>query len=228
MVERVRRGIMRRPLALSLIVLGLVVTLIGGTGLFAPFTDTATTGVNSLTSGTRPKAADIQLAWPVAGPTACASAAYEEDSTTPGHTATDIQPGYSNTQHFCLRNVGSALVGINIMAIDVVDTDVACTGDEAAAGDASCGGDGVGELSGVVFTQVVKFDCDTGQPQLFTGTGTIATMNISNSEWALDPGETLCASVEVIYPPGLPNTVEQQLQAQSDRVTWRYRFTAGT
>lgn len=219
---------MRRPLALSLIVLGLVVTLIGGTGLFAPFTDTATTGPNSLTSGTRPKAADIQLAWPVPGPTACASATYQEDSTTPGHTASDIQPGFFDVQYFCLRNVGSAFVGINIMAIDVVDTDIACTGDEAAAGDTSCGADGVGELSGVIWTDVTMYDCVTGQAQVTTGTGSIATMNISYAGWALDPGETLCASVDVNYPLGLPNTVEQQLQAQSDRVTWAYRFTAGT
>ena len=220
---------MRRPLALSLIVLGLVVTVIGGTGLFAPFTDTATTGVNSLTSGTRPKAADIQLAWPVAGPTACATATYVEDSTTPGHTATDIQPGFTDEKHFCLRNVGSALVAIAISAIDVVDTDIACTGDEAAAGDTTCGGDAAGELSLVIYGNLRTFNCDTGAPALVTGLGNLASgMAVSHSSWALDPGETLCGSVEVIYLTGLPVTVDDTLRAQSDSVTWKYQFTAGT
>ena len=44
------------------IVLGMLVTLLGGTGIFATFTDRATTGTSTITSGERPKAADLQIA----------------------------------------------------------------------------------------------------------------------------------------------------------------------
>src|SRR3954471_5430377 len=53
---------MRRPALVTIIVLGSVVTLVGATGIYAEFTDRATTGTNTATSGERPRAADLAQA----------------------------------------------------------------------------------------------------------------------------------------------------------------------
>jgi hypothetical protein len=217
---------MRRPLALSLIVLGLVVTLIGGTGLLAPFTDRATTGVNSITSGERPRAADLKLAWAVADPFACAAATYEDNSTTPGLTATDIQPGYGELLHFCLKNIGSADLSVSLTVIDVVNDDIACTGDEIFVDPGSCGtAPGGGELGDVFSAEYALLDCDTGSGPVPTALGFIST-GPSSSVGTLPPGETWCGYILAGYST-ITDLDAQQL-AQSDRVTWRYAFDGTT
>jgi hypothetical protein len=216
----------RRSLTLSVIVLGLVLTLVGGTGLFAAFTDTASTGTNSLTSGVRPRAADIQIVWPALNTADCAQPGnYVENSTTPGHTASDVQPGFVDKQGFCVRNVGVGVSGIAFRVIDRVETDIACTGDEAAAGDATCGGDQPGELGSVLAVNVSKFNCLTGDLLLNTGNGPLGNdPNTSQPEWTLGPSETWCGEVMVWYLDG--TTLTDGLRAQSDRVTWKYQFVA--
>jgi hypothetical protein len=225
MVVRVRRGTMRRPLALALIVLGLVVTLIGGTGIFAPFTDTATTGVNSLTSGARPRAADIQLAWAVPGYLTCADpGTYAENSTTPGFSALNVQPGYNAFINFCLRNVGTGTTGINVRVIDRIDTETDCTGDESEAGDATCG-TGVGELSSVIVGQVYRINCTNGSNLLVTGLGPLGNdPNVNAAGWTMAPDEIFCGTMQVTY---LTSTaLADVLKAQTDNVTWKYQFVS--
>lgn len=223
---RVRRGTVRRPLALSLIVLGVLVTLIGGTGIFAPFTDTANTGTNSLTSGTQPRAADIQIVWPAADTSACAVPAnYVENSQTPGHSATDVQPGYNSFQNFCVKNVGTGTTGLNFRIIDRVETDNTCHGDEAASGDTTCGGGAAGELGSVLQVSVYRYNCTTGDATLILGIGALAgDNNVSHADWALDPGEIWCGASQIRYPTGQP--VTDVLKAQTDTVTWAFQFIA--
>jgi predicted ribosomally synthesized peptide with SipW-like signal peptide len=226
MVERVRRGTMRRPLALSLIVLGLVVSLIGGTGLFAPFTDRATTGENSVTTGERPRAADLKLAWAVLDPFACDTETYSDDSTTPGHTATDVQPGFRDLKYFCLRNAGSADLSVSLSVIDRIEDDIACTNDEIYVDTASCGtAPGGGEAGTVLSASFVLFDCELGSGPLPTFLGFLVS-DPSAGMGTLAAGDTWCGSVDVGY--GLNVPVEAQLAAQSDRITWKYAFDGTT
>lgn len=215
---------MRRPLLVSLILLGLVVTGIGGMGVFAPFTDRATTGVNDVTTGERPRAADLKLAWSVNTPDSCA-AAYADDSVTPGHSSTDAQPGFGDDRLFCLKNAGSATLNVSVSVIDLVDVDIACTGDEEAAGDTTCGSDGQGEASTVLFVRTSTFDCDT------FASGTTVLGGFLSSPTPMDlgslaPNAELCGFVELDYPQNL--TDEQELIAQSDQVTWKYAFDGTT
>jgi hypothetical protein len=225
MVERVRRGTMRRPLALSLIVLGLVVTLIGGTGLFAPFTDRATTGVNSVTSGERPRAADLKLAWAVTLDQ-CDTATYSDDSTTPGHTAIGVQPGYQDFMPFCLRNVGSAALDVSMSVIDVVNDDVACTGDELVVDPGSCGtAPGGGELGDVLIASFLLIDCVTSDAPAPTSLGFISS-SVPGNMGTLPAGGTWCGVTSVLYPGD--TSLDAQLAAQSDRVTWRFAFDGTT
>jgi predicted ribosomally synthesized peptide with SipW-like signal peptide len=215
---------MRRPLLVSLMTLGLTVTVVGGMGVFAPFTDRATTGQNSVTSGARPRAADLQLNYGTNTFDACVAGPFADDSTTPGHTATDAQPGYADGRIFCVKNAGSSALALSVTAVDVVGKDVACTGDEAAAGDSTCGGDGAGELENVLFYQVVTSPCETGQGQSFTGGFLSSPPTVQLG--SIQPGQVVCGFLEIRYP--LNRTDSDVLQAQSDSVTWRYAFDGVT
>jgi predicted ribosomally synthesized peptide with SipW-like signal peptide len=131
-----------------IMVLGALVTLVGGTGIFAVFSDRATGGENTVTSGTRPKSADLRIEPAVldaAGGFNCdgdvdGSLFENDDTTTAQFTVTDAQPGNSlGDAYVCLKNVGSAVLALSVSAIDVVDVDTDCTGDEAISGDTTCG-----------------------------------------------------------------------------------------
>jgi hypothetical protein len=104
------------------VVLGLVVTAIGGTGIFVVFTDRATTGPNTASSGERASAADIQLA--IAIPDAnggYACGAFDEHLANPFFTVSDVQPGDGASRMACVPNVGSASVTVTLSSIDLVD-----------------------------------------------------------------------------------------------------------
>jgi hypothetical protein len=212
---------MRRPLALSLIVLGLVVTLIGGTGLFAPFTDRASTGVNSVTSGERPKAADLKLAITDGG-TDCATATYSDNITTPGISAANAQPGFKDLIYFCLKNAGSAELGVSLKVIDVANVDIDCTADEAVV-DTTCGADGAGELGSVLHNYAVLV-CPGGTASTYVG----GFLSDSPTTYLslLPAGAIWCGSIETFYP--LNRSVDEVLRAQSDKVTWKYAFDGTT
>jgi hypothetical protein len=210
---------MRRPLLLSSMVLGLVITAVGGMGVFAPFTDQAISGPNDVSSGERPRAADLQIAWPAAGFGSCVGESFADISSTPGVVATDVQPGYQATIPFCLRNAGSLDLTITSFVSDVVDLDFACTGDEGAAGDTTCGGDGQGELGNVIANYLSLGECGANTPLTFIG---FVGEQPSVPSGVLPSGDTWCGALEVFYPLNRPDT--DVLQAQSDRLTWRLSF----
>jgi hypothetical protein len=122
----------------------------------------------------------------------------------------------------CLRNVGSATLTLAASAANLLDVDTACTGDEAAAGDATCGNDGAGELARVVNVTTRQVNCQTLAP---TG-GLTQTLDA----WAVAPvgiqasslvaGGIACIEFEIRH--GGSETASQL--AQSDTVTWNFRF----
>src|SRR5215470_6940644 len=94
------------------IVLGALITLVGGTGIFAVFTDRATAGNNSVTSGERPRAAELKIApedpsQHPAGAALCSPAVtpWDDDTTTAQFTVGSIQPGQNmQSAYLCLWN----------------------------------------------------------------------------------------------------------------------------
>ena len=134
-------------------------------------------------------------------------------------------PGYSSPiEYFCIKNVGGAQVTLSALADELTDVDVACTGDEAASGDTTCGGGQVGELSSVVGVGMGAQACANAGAH----SGSATTLE----SWATNPtalgtlagGATGCYSVRASYASN-PDNVDVQ-KAQSDRATWRFKFTA--
>jgi hypothetical protein len=218
---------MRRPVLVTVAILGLVIVLIGGTGLFAALTDTARTGTNQVDSAGLAASADIQLATATReypGPIVCGT--YSENLTSGFFTVADVAPGYSssNPTFFCIKNVGSQSVTLWPSADELTDTDTACTGDESLAGDTTCGS-GVGELSSVLTVFYVVETCAGGGGAGFASklkdNATVATA----LPGTLAPGAQQCFSTSLGYFAS-ESTATQIQQAQSDRVTWRFKFRA--
>ena len=116
------------------------------------------------------------------------------------------------------------------MVVDqLTDVDIACTGDEADAGDTTCGSDQLGELSGRLNVDLGSYDCANValaptryQPGTLSGlvaglAGTPASLG------SIGGGETKCFIVGVDYNANVAASLKQQ--AQSDRTTWRFVFT---
>jgi hypothetical protein len=227
------------------IVLGALITLLGGTGIFAVFSDRATTGPSDVTSGSLAKAADITIASaqpqdPMnSGPFICDQP--QDDLTTPLFDFTASR-GSLNEHFFCISNVGSSAVDLSLTAIDITDLDVGCTGDEAAFGDTTCGLDpnqpaGVevpqaGELSPNLEVDTDVYDCMTGSglltpsaPDFSSTLAGLATTpetvlpatGLSN----LAPGASICIRLRVGWSP-VDATAAQV--SQSDEATWKFAF----
>jgi hypothetical protein len=215
---------MRRSILFTFIALGAIITGLSGTGLFAALSDTASTGNNRVETAAMASSADLQLATAtgnVGSPYACGT--FQENLSTGLFTVQNASSTYSSFARACLRNVGSAPVAVTTAVNLVSDTDVACTGDEAAMGDTTCGGDQAGELGSTIETAVWKQDCATGSGVNDMGgwrtiTGFTPVTNIGT----IAPNQTVCIHFALDYftPP-----VAKKTLAQSDEVTWQWTFT---
>ena len=218
---------MRRRMAVSVMALGAVVTLIGGTGIWAVFTDRATTGQNSVTSGALPQAADLLITQ--MGNQLGDCQGFTDDLATGLFTVTDAGTGNLAVGFVCLKNNGSSALDVSMTAIDLVDVETGCTGDEAAAGDTTCGTNAVpptGELSASLQITIGPFDCVTGQGN----SGFIQFLDVlagsSMPAGSLAVGEIGCYQIEVRIPVNLPVSTYQI--SQSDQSTWRLAFDGTT
>jgi hypothetical protein len=225
----------RQSLRLTML-LGVLITAIGATGIFAAFTDRATTGTNSAQTAPRPSAVDLRIsvaAEPVPGvPVNCDgdldTILFEDDDLTTGiFAATNLQPGGGGGQsaYVCLASFGSGTIDVSATAIDVVDTDVDCTGDEAAAGDTTCGSGQLGELSGALVARIRYLDCATGLE--------VGIVDDVLANWvvtplpvtsALAPQGIVCLRLTVFVAGTTPEATVQLIQ--SDKVEWRFAFDA--
>jgi predicted ribosomally synthesized peptide with SipW-like signal peptide len=208
------------------ILLGVLITLLGGTGIFAVFSDRATTGVNDVTSGELGHAAELRIANAspqsdpqVSGPFDCGT--YTDDLAT-GLFSFTVQGGNGDWQSACLRNAGTSSLDLSVTAIDLTDIDIACTGDEAAFGDTTCGGDAAGELSPNLDIWFSAFECGGGGALVEFGgrlrldalsTGSIALGNLA-------PGADRCFAISVT---DVGRDTAAQI-AQSDKAEWRFAF----
>jgi hypothetical protein len=215
---------MRRLLTVTM-ALGLVISAMSFTGIYAVFTDRATTGTNTAESGEQPRTADLLIG--TTESTNCTGAVYTEDLATGIWDASDLVPGPDyDTTMICLKNVGTATLTLTVTANDVVETETGCTGDEAQAGDTTCGTAGVGdgELGGVLSLSLVQTDCTIGTNVSDIIQGSLEDIAAApGSLGTVDPGTVACIYTTISLPTGI-STSEELQQAQTDKVTWRYAF----
>jgi hypothetical protein len=216
---------MRRSVLVTVVVLGSLVCAIGGTGLFAALTDTATSGTNSAESGAMAASADIQVATGTFSGTTIECGTFSENLATAFFTESDVKPGtITQSRLYCVKNVGSQAVTLSALADSLTDVDYACTGDEELHGDTTCGNDGAGELSSVLRANYSQYasctDLTGGGPSPFLKDNATTPQPLGT----IEPGATRCFSLDLIYTAGTPNVEAQK--AQSDRVTWRYKWVA--
>jgi hypothetical protein len=217
---------MRRSILVTVAVLGTLISFIGSTGLFAALTDTARTGVNTVNSAGLAASADIRLATATYGgdPSTVTCGTFAEDITTGLFTVHDAEPSATalDEKFFCIKNVGSQSVALAALADDLSDVDTACTGDEALY-DSTCGGNAAGELSDNLLVSYLTVSCATG-----SGSGSAATLNANATTpvtlGSLGTGVTGCYLVRIFYAD--TTTPDNVQKAQSDKATWRFKFTA--
>lgn len=219
---------MRRSLLATITVLGALICLVGGTGLFAALTDTATTGTNTATSDDLPSSIDLKLATATfsMGTTDCGS--FVDNLATPMFTETDLKPNNVGQANFCIRNDGAQNAAhLDVRSIELTDVDTSCTGDEAESGDATCGNGAAGELSDVLTVSFTQLDCGTGDE--VDGTAEVGLDDIATTPLTLfqvGAGTYICIHSQLSYrDPADPAAAQV---AQSDSTSWRFRFTAGT
>lgn len=219
---RDRRGTTRRPVLITIMALGVVVSLAGASGVFAVFTDRATTGTNSASSRAEARSADIQIAEGVMDQGVMTCGTYEEDLTTGVITASDMVPlGGFVYARVCLKNVGSRTVDLTVTVLDLVDTDDACTGDEAAL-DTTCGGGQAGELSPHLQVGVFDADCAIGDGSFLGYTRIGELPNFPFSLPSIAAGEVGC----VLFRMEDVAQGDDVTKSQSDTSTWRFAFDA--
>jgi hypothetical protein len=217
---------MRRSALVTVAVLGGLVCLLGGTVLYSALQDTARTGTNSVESGALGASADIQLATATDFlPFNCGT--YSENLASGLITATGVSPGYRKNEFICIKNVGSQQVTLTAAADELTDVDLACTGDEDVNGDATCGGDQAGELSSVLGVAHQRMHCSSGEWDGVPASPIVLKDNATTNPLELGTlaaGATACFQTVIEYRASTPNAATQK--AQSDRATWRFKFTA--
>jgi hypothetical protein len=215
------------------ILLGILITLVGGTGIVAVFSDRALTGPSDVKSAELAKAADLKIAAaqpqdPMnSGPFNCD--VYSDDLTTPLlNFATNV--GGGSESFVCLVNVGSSPVDLSLTAIDITDLEIDCTGDEAAFGDTTCGQNAAGqpqggELTPTLVTETDLYDCLTGsailtpgEPDFSDGLNDLAAT--PQTLETLQPNGQVCVRLRVFWRP----TGDAAQISQSDEATWRFAF----
>lgn len=219
---------MQRQMLRLTLALGVLVTMLGSTGVFAVFSDSARGGNNSVESGVRPRAADLQIATGTGDdglPWSCGT--FSENLSTGQFAVTGLQPGEpAGVAGVCLFNAGAGTLSVTVGATGTIrDLDVACTGDEAANGDETCGTDQLGELSPLLYLTLDAFDCATGDP-----VGGVANIALDSLQAGTVPvgdlpipaNGRLCTDIEVGYSDA--STEAEAQIAQSDKVTWTLTF----
>jgi hypothetical protein len=221
---------MRRRFLATTMALGLVITAMGFTGIYAVFHDTATTGTNHADSGTQPSVADLVIAdgGTDMSPT-CSGVPYDDDLATGIFNVSNLQPGGgSGYQWVCLQNVGTAALDLSAYTIDVSETETGCTGDESQAGDATCGTAGVGdgELGTVLQAHLQRFDCNMPAGPTDQIDATIEALTATGSSLGSLPASSVaCILVNVaMFGIGPDATADELQRAQSDQVEWRFAF----
>jgi hypothetical protein len=210
---------------ITTIVLGGLLSMLGLSGAFAAFTDTAQSGTTSkerIQSASRPKEVDLKVGVP-ADTNTCQAA---NDNTTHGVNIPGLPYGTATPVGIvCVRNAGSQPTAVRIQSVAINQIDTACTGDEAVV-DTTCGGGGAGELGNVLLqvadANATRSNCTPGTLEGRAETQTFNSHPVYVSS-VLEPGQIMCFNYSFELPSGGSDAL---VAAQSDDVLFRWSFDA--
>ena len=134
-------------------------------------------------------------------------------------SAADLQPDASTEPvTVCARSKGATDMRLTLALTEVEETELACTGDEAAV-DTTCGGGQAGELGAHLVVAVAV------QPRCRGPFGSTATVAFRGGPTVVTPvmknNQVDCVRLSLAYRP---QSAEAAASAQTDRVRWRYAF----
>jgi hypothetical protein len=213
---------------LVLLVLGTVVSLLMGAGLFALTGDSVTSGGNSAESGTwKPPAHDLQMATNDDFGFSCANADYTKSlpttfSAAPVDLAQPPGAGPYISKIMCIKNAGTAPARLTASVTSFVQTETGCSSGEVDAGDATCGS-GVGEVGTVLDEGFSQFSEVGSDPDCTASGYFVSRFEAGYLDNVLHPSLPAGATCRFVYnlsPTFLSVTEAQRLQAQSDSVQW--------
>jgi hypothetical protein len=220
----------RRPLLASATVLGLVLGLLGFAGVFTSGTDRALTGTNDLSTPPHPVQVDLQLASVTYDDNAWTATCADDwsDDLETGILTSDSTPLAGSLPYLgtstsvCVRNVGEATarLSMTVPADSLVDTEVGCDPDEAAAEEGDCGTEG--ELSQDLYLGIPSYGL-SGETRCAIGTGATSHRLSDLAGGAqpdlldLEPGDEVALCVNAAWQG-------TQHRSYSDKVEWVFAF----
>lgn len=219
---------MRRRLLIALTAVASVIVSLGAVNVFAAVNDYVLTETNRVSTAAQPVAVDLRVAPRSQGSDGLwRCGPWTDEAMSPLFTLDATHLRADNHATFCLRNDGATRVDLSTTVQDIVDIDVECTGDEVLL-DPTCGPgpDGQkqpGELTKALQLLYFTVDCDTNE----LSSEPLAPLHPLGEQVAkpvslgsLDAGLYNCYLVALHIEPS-------DLQAaQTDTVTWRFRFGA--
>ncbi len=208
---------LRRALLVSIITLGGIVSAVSATGVLAPTTDTAKTGVNEkelVQTGVFPVVANVDLQL---GADGCA--AWQENLSTPVVTLVGITTAsFSSANTVCIRNIGTTATRLQLRVLpgSVAFTDDACSPGEDVADPQGCTVDRLSAKTNFGAPSATTPGCPAFDQS--TGTPSIAGTRTYSSTATL--GSNLACDYTIIVSNGSPLT----LADQTDSVRWQFEF----
>ena len=214
--------------------LGILITVLIGSGLFALASDTIISEGNKVESSTFNTSHDLKVARVAIG-ASCASASYGDgpigaaiDSTSQGTINLNIGSTIAQQDDFCLKNVGWKTGVLTVTFTSPSDTEVGtCATTESSNGDATCPAGSAGELSPILDSRInflsdpsTAISCGPGGVD---GTFASFTGAARSLDTTMAGGDICRLYVSTsVRPASTPN---DRAKAQTDRVQWDIAFT---
>lgn len=217
-----RRGLtltssLRRALLASIISLGGIVSAVSATGVLAPTTDTAKTGVSEkelVQTGVFPAVVNVDLQL---GADGCAG--WQENLATPIVTLIGITTvSFSSTNNVCIRNIGTTATRLQLRvlpgSVDFIDD--ACTPGETVADPQGCTVDRLSAKTNFAAPTSTTAGCPAFDQSV--GTPSIAGTRVYSTTATL--ATNIACDYSIIVSNGSPLTVADQ----TDSVRWQFEF----
>ncbi len=202
---------------MSIITLGGIVSAVSATGVLAPTTDSAKTGVDEkelVQTGVFPVVVNVDLQL---GADGCA--AWQENLNTPVVTLVGITTAsFSSANKVCIRNIGTTATRLQLRVLpgSLAFTDDACSPGEDVVDAQGCTVDRLSAKTNFGAPTATTAGCPAFDQ--ITGTPSVAGTRVYSTTATL--GSNLACDYSIIVSNGSPLTPADQ----TDSVRWQFEF----